>query len=169
MEHLTGTTLEHAIRSAAMSPADVLPILSAVASAIDFAHKHGVLHRDIKLEIIFLLRDGDRGRSVKVLDFGVAHIATSLDELETAELRREDRLAVRAPAGGHSATSSDDEPTRVWSSDDNLTAGSAPGFRTTPGEIIGTLAYLAPDCSPGIVRRGLQIFMRSASLPTRCW
>jgi len=149
MEHLTGTTLEHAIRSAAMPPADVLPILSAVASAIDFAHKHGVLHRDIKPENIFLLRDGDRGRSVRVLDFGVAHIATPLDELETAGMGSENQLAVRAPAGGHSATSSDDETTRVWSSDDNLTAGSAPGFLTTPGEIIGTLAYLAPELLAG--------------------
>jgi CHASE2 domain-containing sensor protein len=149
MEHLTGTTLEHAIRSAAMAPADALPILSAVASAIDFAHKHGVLHRDIKPENVFLLRDGDTPPSVKVLDFGVAHIGTPLGSDETDGMRRENRPMVRAAAAQQSATSRDDELTRVWTGDDDYAAGSASSFLTTPGEIIGTLPYMAPELLAG--------------------
>ncbi len=44
-----------------------LEITKAVASALDYAHRHGVLHRDIKPENI-LLADGD----ALIADFGIA-------------------------------------------------------------------------------------------------
>jgi serine/threonine protein kinase/Tol biopolymer transport system component len=47
--------------------ADTLRIAGEVASALDYAHRHGVIHRDIKPENI-LLHDG----SALVADFGIA-------------------------------------------------------------------------------------------------
>src|SRR3954451_21479351 len=47
--------------------ADTIRIASEVASALDYAHRHGVIHRDIKPENI-LLHDG----SALVADFGIA-------------------------------------------------------------------------------------------------
>ncbi|MGE0555757.1 MAG: protein kinase [Gemmatimonadales bacterium] len=51
--------------------ADALKIATEVASALDYAHRHGVIHRDIKPENI-LLHDG----SALVADFGIALAAS---------------------------------------------------------------------------------------------
>jgi len=47
---------------------EVLGIVEQVASALDYAHKKGVIHRDIKPHNIMLAKDG----AVKVTDFGIA-------------------------------------------------------------------------------------------------
>ncbi len=52
---------------------DAVRIMGQILSALDYSHKQGVVHRDIKPANIFLLEDG----SVKVADFGIAHIEAS--------------------------------------------------------------------------------------------
>ncbi len=52
--------------------ADTIRIASEVASALDYAHRHGVIHRDIKPENI-LLHDGQ----ALVADFGIALAVSS--------------------------------------------------------------------------------------------
>ena len=47
---------------------EVLPIVEQVASALDYAHRKGVIHRDIKPHNIMAAKDG----TVKVTDFGIA-------------------------------------------------------------------------------------------------
>ncbi len=51
--------------------ADAVRIATEVASALDYAHRHGVIHRDIKPENI-LLHDG----RALVADFGIALAAS---------------------------------------------------------------------------------------------
>ena len=48
-------------------------ILSQILAALGYSHKLGVVHRDIKPANVFLLADG----TVKVADFGIAHIESS--------------------------------------------------------------------------------------------
>ena len=52
---------------------DVVRILSQILSALGYSHKLGVVHRDIKPSNVFMLPDG----SVKVADFGIAHVDSS--------------------------------------------------------------------------------------------
>jgi serine/threonine-protein kinase len=53
--------------------ADIVRIMSQILDALDYSHRQGVIHRDVKPANIFLLSDG----SVKVADFGIAHIESS--------------------------------------------------------------------------------------------
>ncbi len=53
--------------------ADIVRIMLQILNALDYSHRQGVIHRDIKPANIFLLPDG----SVKVADFGIAHIESS--------------------------------------------------------------------------------------------
>jgi len=53
--------------------ADIERIMTALLEALDYSHKQGVVHRDVKPANIFLLDNG----GVKVADFGIAHIESS--------------------------------------------------------------------------------------------
>lgn len=74
MELLEGTTLKEWSRKPNLLPLDqLLPLLATVADALDYAHQQGVVHRDIKPANIMLTKD----RVVKVMDFGIAKMASS--------------------------------------------------------------------------------------------
>jgi serine/threonine protein kinase len=74
MELLDGVTLDRRIadrRPLAMDEA--LTILRGIARALDAAHARGVVHRDLKPDNVFLLRDGTSWFP-KLLDFGIAKL-----------------------------------------------------------------------------------------------
>ncbi|HZT96302.1 MAG TPA: protein kinase [Chloroflexota bacterium] len=69
MEIIEGESLKDAITAyAPMSVDQAFHIAGEIASALDFAHRHGLVHRDIKPQNIIISRDG----AVKVTDFGIA-------------------------------------------------------------------------------------------------
>ncbi len=63
-------------RNGRMPPEQAIPILRAVARALDAAHAKGIAHRDLKPENIFLGFDEDGGVQPKLLDFGIAKLMT---------------------------------------------------------------------------------------------
>jgi serine/threonine protein kinase len=75
MELLAGETLDRCLeRRGALPIAEALPILKAIARALDAAHAKGIAHRDLKPENIFLARDPDGEVFPKLLDFGIAKL-----------------------------------------------------------------------------------------------
>jgi len=76
MEYLEGETLKQVLGRGPVALDDVLDWGCQVAEALATAHSHGVIHRDVKPENLFLVADARRpGRKqVKVLDFGIAKL-----------------------------------------------------------------------------------------------
>src|SRR5512132_2664693 len=68
MPHIEGETLRDRItREKRVPAADVVRLTRTLASALDFAHRHGVVHRDIKPENVIVFE----GEPL-ILDFGIA-------------------------------------------------------------------------------------------------
>ncbi|MEM1029364.1 MAG: serine/threonine-protein kinase [Myxococcota bacterium] len=74
MELLEGEDLRARLkRRRRLTPPEVCAVVSPVAQALRLAHAAGIVHRDLKPENVFLARSGD-DETVKLLDFGVAHV-----------------------------------------------------------------------------------------------
>lgn len=100
-ELVRGETLGELMARGALSDRDVLRIGVVLCDALDHAHAHGVVHRDVKPSNVMVPEEPERGAGVaKLTDFGVAHIA-----------------------GGE--------------------------MLTRTGDVVGTLAYMAPEQAEG--------------------
>lgn len=71
MEFLEGHDLERGKRA---TLDEALNIAIQAAAGLHFAHEHGVVHRDIKPSNVMLLKNNH----VKICDFGIARVASSL-------------------------------------------------------------------------------------------
>jgi len=74
MDYIEGTTLADLLRKDGALPLpDAMDIFLAVCEALEHAHEHGVLHRDLKSSNIMLSKK-EGGYNVHLLDFGIAKI-----------------------------------------------------------------------------------------------
>ena len=78
MEYVEGKNLKQLLKEkVAFSWDRIAEIAMSVADALDYAHRRGIVHRDVKPANIILTNDG----TVKITDFGIAKIeASSLTE-----------------------------------------------------------------------------------------
>ena len=82
MEYLEGESLGARIHRGRSTVMAALTIVRAIARALQAAHELGIVHRDLKPDNVFLVTDPDlpSGERVKLLDFGIAKLASSVNE-----------------------------------------------------------------------------------------
>ena len=86
MDLLVGTPLsDYLAENERVSLNDAIPLLTQVCSALGEAHRHGVVHRDVKPENIVLVERSGQKLYPMVVDFGIARI---VEESESAKITR---------------------------------------------------------------------------------
>ncbi|MBA2116156.1 serine/threonine protein kinase [Bremerella alba] len=87
MEYVRGKNLRQIIReSGPMSLSQAVDSIRQAAVGLDYAHQHGVIHRDIKPGNL-LLNTQD---TIKILDLGLAHVDESLMQFDKSGVHRRD-------------------------------------------------------------------------------
>jgi beta-lactam-binding protein with PASTA domain/tRNA A-37 threonylcarbamoyl transferase component Bud32 len=78
MEYVDGRALSAVLRDPTpLPPRQIATIGAAVAAALAFAHRHGVIHRDVKPGNVLITPEGE----VKVTDFGIARAVNTEESL----------------------------------------------------------------------------------------
>ncbi len=104
MEHLEGSTLQVILRDRGQIPVDeTVRILTPLADALDYAHRSGIVHRDIKPGNVFVLAEG----RPKLMDFGVAHLESSSMTAQGHFFGSPSYMAPEQVSGGEVAAAAD--------------------------------------------------------------
>jgi eukaryotic-like serine/threonine-protein kinase len=108
MEYIDGVPITGYAREGQLSVAQRLQLFLKVCEAVQFAHQHRVVHRDLKPGNIFVRQDGEP----KLLDFGIAKFLTAgdegIDQTLTAERRFTPICASPEQARGETITPASD-------------------------------------------------------------
>jgi len=74
MEFVNGQTLKEVLaQEQRLQPRRALEIIADICAALEFSHRHGIIHRDIKPGNVMITQNGQ----VKVMDFGIARALAS--------------------------------------------------------------------------------------------
>jgi serine/threonine-protein kinase len=87
LEFVEGGSLDRRIAAGPVPPREAAELVRALAQAVDYAHRHGIVHCDLKPSNILLTPDG----WPKIADFGVAKW------IESGELWREEGDVIGTP------------------------------------------------------------------------
>ena len=105
MEYLPGRTLKQVIRDEApLDPVRAIEITIQILRAARFAHRRGVIHRDLKPHNVMVEDDSDH---IKVTDFGIARAGAS-DMTETGSIMGTAQYLSPEQAQGHAVSTPSD-------------------------------------------------------------
>jgi serine/threonine-protein kinase len=104
MERVEGRSLKQVIRQEApLDPVRAIEITIQILKAARFAHRHGVIHRDLKPHNVLV----DESGYVKVTDFGIARAGAS-DMTETGSIMGTAQYLSPEQAQGHAVSAASD-------------------------------------------------------------
>mgnify|MGYP004451860141 CR=1 FL=1 len=104
MELVEGITLKKYIEKRGKLPfKEAVSIAIQVANGLDAAHKHRIVHRDIKPQNIIISKEG----KVKVTDFGIAKVASSSTINSSSTMGSVHYISPEQARGGYSDERSD--------------------------------------------------------------
>src|SRR5690348_6778527 len=110
MQYVEGETLRDRLAGKRLTEPEIRQIAREVADALDDAHRHGIIHRDIKPGNIMI----DHRGHVKVLDFGIAKTveapgdATDVRETSAGHFIGTTQYASPEQTSGHAVDSRSD-------------------------------------------------------------
>jgi eukaryotic-like serine/threonine-protein kinase len=85
-ELVDGSTLDELVREGGLCDRDVAELGADVCEALEHAHEHGVIHRDVKPQNVIVREDDGGGRRAKLMDFGIASLAGAQTLTATGEV-----------------------------------------------------------------------------------
>src|SRR6266852_7700823 len=87
MRYVAGPNLNQVLASSGrLGAAEASELVRQLASALDAAHEHGLVHRDVKPANVLLERSADRQRAF-LGDFGISRMLVGVAQLtETGEM-----------------------------------------------------------------------------------
>lgn len=159
MEYLEGDTMLNRFhKEGFLELEQVFPILESIASAIDYAHTCGILHRDLHLKNVFLVHDFSGKPQVKILDFGLARIISEytlrkeekiprkpIPHIDKVSLTDETRTYIMEENGENDLTLEETVPATL--SEENKTDNVS--RLTQRGTVMGTPGYIPPELFRG--------------------
>jgi eukaryotic-like serine/threonine-protein kinase len=81
MEPLSGCTLRQALAAKGFFPVlEAVELTRQLLDGLGAAHRAGILHRDVKLDNLFLCSSPDGPGTLKILDFGIAKVISGAEE-----------------------------------------------------------------------------------------
>ena len=168
MEYVQGKTLKSVIQERGkLNPALAGQIAIRILSALEHAHRNGIVHRDIKPQNILVHADGH----IKVADFGIARIANSSTLTRGDNVMGSVHYFSPEQARGEGANATSDIYStgivlyemltgRVPYDGDNPVAVAMQHLHATPVPI----QNLAPDVPPALVRVCMKAIEKNPAL-----
>jgi eukaryotic-like serine/threonine-protein kinase len=119
MEYLVGCNLLEARQLPGVDIATLCEFFIQACEGLADAHSQGVVHRDVKPENLFVVRDASGWRSLKILDFGISKFSLTgrFSDVDLAGMRTESMMGTPHYISPEQirATSEVDHRTDLWS------------------------------------------------------